>query len=77
MTSYYADIYIRRFTLRLLRTLFIAVLSLQLFSACGLKAPLYLPQEPPQPQQPQKEEEQPAVPDQSSQPDRPLSDERN
>lgn len=41
-----------------MRTFFTTVLILVLLNACGLKAPLYLPQEPeaPQPQQTQDEE---------------------
>lgn len=37
------------------RTLYITILIAFLLNACGLKGPLYLPQEPapPQPQQPQ------------------------
>lgn len=73
MPSQYANISIRSFAIFPMRTLFIVIFSLQVFSACGLKAPLYLPQEPSQPQKQQEQQEQPERRDQPNQPDQSLN----
>lgn len=52
--------------------LFIAAIAVCLLSACGLKAPLYLPQ-PAAQQKQQKQPDQPVRPDQPDQSDQPLS----
>lgn len=52
--------------------LFIAAIAVCLLSACGLKAPLYLPQ-PAAQQKQQKQPDQPVRPDQPDQSDQPLN----